>query len=145
MRQFQTKCHNFLTFIARRVLVSRQTETPEVRCDLTHRQTDMHTDMASTITLTAHAWQGLITIGIYRLEFSSTVTIYTSTYNSSILEQYNYNSYIEQEKYPAFVFLSVLRLNRMYCVAYTCPKVIPKVKSAELHNTIVDWCVSFNF
>ena len=35
---------------------SRRTEAPEVRCDLT----DTHTDMATTVTLAAHACQGLI-------------------------------------------------------------------------------------
>ena len=35
---------------------SRQTEAPEVRCDLM----DTHTDTATTVTLAAHACRGLI-------------------------------------------------------------------------------------
>ena len=42
---------------------SQQTEAPEVRCDLTdtHTQTNRQTDVATTVTLTAHARRGLIT------------------------------------------------------------------------------------
>ena len=36
-----------------------RTEAPEVRCDLTDRQTDTHTHTATTVTLAAHARRGL--------------------------------------------------------------------------------------
>ena len=49
--QFQRKYHKFFDLVA---ALSRRTDTPEVRCDLT----DTQTDMATTVTL-AHAHQGL--------------------------------------------------------------------------------------
>ena len=41
---------------------SGRTDTPEVRCDLTDKQTDRQTEL-TTVTLAAHAHQGLTSEG----------------------------------------------------------------------------------
>ena len=58
---FRENATNILTLPAEYVAAfSRRTEAPEVRYDLTDRQTDGHTDTATTVTLAAHARGGLI-------------------------------------------------------------------------------------
>ena len=45
-------------------VLSGRADAPEVRCDLTDRQTDTHTQM-TTVTLAAHAGRGLMNHSMY--------------------------------------------------------------------------------